>query len=197
MTAPRLILASGSSVRRRMLASAGVVFSVDPADIDEAPLEGESAFERGRRLARDKALAVSARAPGAIVLGCDQVGVTDDGRALDKCWDEGAATAQLMAMQGRAHTFLSAAALARDGALLWEGEARATVWFRAFDENTARAYVTLSEWRGSAGSYQLEGRGAQLVEALDGSESAVLGLPLLEVLGALRALAPGLSGLMP
>lgn len=197
MSAARLVLASGSPVRRRMLAGAGVVFTVDAADIDESPLEGEPAFARARRLARDKALAVSARAPGALVLGSDQVGVTEEGVELSKCWDEEAAVAQLLSMQGRSHTFLSAAALAKDGAVLWAGEARATVWFRPFDEACARAYVALGEWRGSAGSYQLEGRGAQLASALDGSESAVLGLPLLEVLGALRAHAPSLPGLLP
>lgn len=192
----RLVLASGSGVRRRLLAAAGLIFVVDPADVDEAPVAGESAFARARRLAREKALLVSGRAAGSLVLGSDQVGVTEEGVELSKAADEEGAVRQLIAMQGRAHTFLSAATLVQDGRVVWAGEARATVWFRPFDDSTARAYARLGEWRGAAGSYQLEGRGAQLVAALDGVEQAVLGLPLLEVLAALRALAPGEVGLL-
>ena len=182
-----LVLASGSAVRRRLLTRAGLAFRVDPADLDESPREGEGVFDRGRRLAREKALLVSSRWPGALVLGSDQVGVIDDtGAELAKCWDEDAAVHQLLAMSGRSHTFSSAAAIVLDGSVQAEVEERATVWFRSFDEDTARAYVRLGEWQGSAGSYHLEGRGIRLVERVDGPDNAVYGLPLLSVLGALR-----------
>lgn len=181
------VLASGSALRRRLLADAGFVFEVDAADIDESPREQESPASRASRLAADKALSVSRRRPGLWVLGADQVGVTDEGVELAKCWDEDAAREQLRAMQGRAHTFFSAAALARDGVLAWQGLASARVRFRALSDAELRAYVALGEWRGCAGSYQLEGRGIQLVEAIEGLESTVWGLPLLEVVCALRA----------
>lgn len=181
-----LVLASGSEVRRRLLTRAGLVFRVDPADLDESPLEGEAPFDRARRLAREKALLVSTRWPGALVLGSDQVGVINHtGQELQKCWDEADAVAQLCAMSGRRHTFLSAAAIVLDAQVQVEVEEQATVTFRAFDEATARAYAALGEWRGSAGSYHLEGRGIRLVERVEGPDNAVYGLPLLSVLGVL------------
>jgi septum formation protein len=183
-----LVLASGSAVRRRLLTRAGLAFVVQAADLDERALQGEEPFARGRRLAREKALAVAAGHPGAIVVGADQVGLTDEGVQLDKCWDEEAAVRQLLSMAGRAHTFVSAAAIARDGQVLAEVEEQATVRFLVFDEAVARAYVALGEWRGSAGSYHLEGRGVQLVEAVQGPDNAVYGLPLLPLLVALRGL---------
>lgn len=186
-----LVLASGSVVRRRLLTRAGLTFRVDPADIDESPLDDEGPFERARRLAREKALAVSARWPGAIVLGSDQVGVVvtdvpdESNLELSKCWDEEAAIAQLLSMAGRSHTFASAATLVIDGAVKAVLEERATVTFRAFDEDAARVYVSLGEWKGSAGSYHLEGRGVRLVERVDGPDNAVYGLPLLSILRTL------------
>lgn len=183
-----LVLASGSEVRRRLLTRAGLVFRTDPADIDESAHEGEEPFTRARRLAREKAREVSARWPGAVVLGSDQVGVVEGGAPeLSKCWDEDPAVAQLLAMAGKRHTFLSAAALVLNGDVTAEVEERATVTFRPFDEKVARAYVALGEWRGSAGSYHLEGRGVQLVESVEGPDNAVYGLPLLPVLRALRS----------
>lgn len=183
-----LVLASGSIVRRRLLTNAGLVFTVDAADLDEAALPGEDVFSRGRRLAREKALAVSRTHPGALVIGADQVGLTDGGVELQKCWDEEEAARQLLAMAGREHTFLSAAAIARDDAVLAEVEQEAAVRFRAFEEAEARAYVALGEWQGSAGSYHLEGRGVRFVDEVRGPDNAVYGLPLLPLLGCLRAL---------
>jgi septum formation protein len=186
VSAQRVVLASGSDVRRRLLAGAGLVFVVDPADVDESAREGEGPVELARRLSREKALEGARRHPGDLVIGSDQTGVTDDGAELRKCWDEAAAVEQLLAMAGRAHTFTSAAALARDDEVLCEVEQSATVRFRDFDEAEARAYAALGEWPGSAGSYHLEGRGAWLIESLEGSEHAVYGLPLLPLLAELR-----------
>jgi septum formation protein len=169
-----------------MLTRAGLVFDVDPADIDETALQGEDARALATRLARGKALAAAARHPGALVVGADQAGETEEGRALRKCWEPDDAVEQLCAMASRAHTFVSAAAIARDDTVLAEVSSSATVRFRAFDEAEARAYVALGEWRGSAGSYHLEGRGVRFVESLEGPEAAVYGLPLVELLGALR-----------
>lgn len=186
--APEVVLASGSQVRRELLTRAGLVFRVDPADIDETPAEDEAPFAVARRLAREKAMAVSRRHADALVVGSDQVGVTDDGTPLAKCDQEEDAVTQLMTMAGGAHTFLSAAAIVLDGDLLAEVEEQATVTFRAFDEDEARAYAALGEWQGSAGSYHLEGRGVQLVRRVSGPDNAVYGLPLLPLLQTLRAL---------
>ncbi|MFZ9886952.1 MAG: Maf family protein [Myxococcota bacterium] len=188
--APLLVLASGSAVRRRLLTRAGLVFRVDVADIEEGARPSEAPFDLARRLAREKAEAVAARWPSAVVVGADQVGVVDsDGPVLRKCYEEEQAVEQLLAMAGREHTFCSAAAVMTGTVLVAEVEQRATVRFRAFGKDEARAYVALGEWLGSAGSYHLEGRGVRLIESVTGPETAVLGLPLLPLLGALRDLA--------
>lgn len=195
MTSVGLILASGSEIRRQLLHNAGLKFQVSAADIDESPLPNEEPEPRARRLARAKALAITAQYPTAWVLGCDQTGTTDTGVELSKCSHVDEAFAQLMAMSGRTHRFTSAAVLACNDEIHWQGEASVRVRFRPFSEATATEYLRCGEWRGSAGSYQLEKRGIQLVEGIEGSTFAVLGLPLLEVLGALRDLAPELPGL--
>jgi septum formation protein len=179
-----IVLASGSSVRRRLLAKAGVVFRVHAADIDESPRDGEGLIDRARRLAREKALAV----PGDVVIGSDQVGLTEDQRELRKPWSREEARAQLASMSGRAHTFVSAAAIVKQGAVVAEVEDRATVRFHELADDEIERYLDLEEWRGSAGAYHLEGHGARLVAALEGHECAVYGLPLFGVLGALRGL---------
>ena len=190
----KLVLASGSDTRRRLLAAAGLHFTVDPADIEETT-DGEARL-RALTLACDKAVAVSARHPGAIVIGSDQVGTSDDGQDLRKADTEGAAVSQLRALAGRKHTWFSAAAIVIDGAIEARVVERAAVRFRTFDDDTARKYVALGEWRDCAGCYQLEGRGAQLIESLEGSTYAVLGLPLLPLLDALRVVGVEESGFL-
>lgn len=183
-----LILASGSPVRRRLLSDAGLVFTVDVADVEEERGETETPWQMADRLAADKALAVSARQPGALVIGSDQVGQTEDDVELRKCWSEETALAQLCAMAGRKHTFRSAAAIAVDSVVRARVAEEATVTFRAFSADDARAYLQTQQWRGSAGSYTLEGRGVNFIEHVEGSQHAILGLPLVPLLGALREL---------
>ncbi|MBI1947291.1 MAG: septum formation protein Maf [Deltaproteobacteria bacterium] len=189
-----LVLASRSSIRQRLLAEAGVAVLVDVADVDEHAVGGQVRDPSGRALAlaAAKALAVSARRPGALVLGADQVGVLDEGSFLDKPRDPDDHVRLLLSMAGRTHTFLSAAALARDGVVHGQVVERAAVTFRAFDERMARLYVATGEGAWCCGGYESEHRGAQLIERVDGSLHAVLGLPLFGVLGALRSLAPDL-----
>jgi septum formation protein len=190
----KLVLASGSIARRRLLAGAGLHFTVDPADIDEPP-EGEARV-RALNLACEKAMAVSARHPGAVVIGSDQVGTRDDGRDLQKASNEDEAAAQLAALSGRTHTWVSAAALVVDGAVEARVFEKAVVRFRAFDVDTARRYAALGEWRGCAGSYQIENRGAQLVASVEGPLHAVLGLPLFSLLEVLRHMGAPDTGLI-
>lgn len=114
--APRLVLASRSSIRGKLLADAGLSFTVDAADVDEVAI-GQGIAEPAARavaLAVAKARAVSARHAGALVLGVDQVGVLEDGSFLEKPRDVEDHVRLLLAMAGRAHTFHVAAALAVD-----------------------------------------------------------------------------------
>lgn len=189
--APRLVLASGSAARRGMLAAAAVSFAVSPSTVDEAPIQqahGDGpADELALALARAKALDVSRRDPEAWVLGADQT-LSFDGGRLDKAHSLNEARDRLKALRGTRHQLHSAAALARDGRLIWAGIDTAALWMRPFSDAFLDAYLAAE---GEAllsvvGSYRLEGRGAQLFDRIEGDHFTVLGLPLWSVLAELR-----------
>lgn len=193
MTAPseRLILASKSAARRGMLAEAGVPFSVQVADVDEdavkAARDPADAAGLAVELARVKALAVSRHDAGAWVLGADQT-LAFDGGLVSKAASMDAARARLMSMRGRVHYLHSAAALARNGQIVWSGVDTATLRVREFSEAFLDAYLA-AEGDGllaCVGAYRLEGMGSQLFESVEGDYFTVLGLPLWPVLAELR-----------
>lgn len=193
MTAPseRLILASKSAARRAMLADAGVVFSVQVADVDEdavkAAHDPADAAGLAVELARVKALAVSRHDDDAWVLGADQT-LAFDGGLVSKAASLDAARARLMSMRGRAHHLHSGAALARNGQIVWSGVDTATLRVRAFSDAFLDAYLAAEgeALLACVGSYRLEGIGSQLFEAVEGDYFTVLGLPLWPVLAELR-----------
>jgi septum formation protein len=192
-----LVLASGSASRKALLTAAGVTFVADPADLDEdavmARLVGQSAETVAQTLAEQKALHVSRRHPGRVVLGGDSV-IELDGMHLSKCATLDAARALLARMSGRSHLLVSAAALARDGVLLWAHASPCRMTVRELSPAFLDAYIA-AEGAGilsSVGCYHYEGRGAQLFAKVEGDYFSVLGLPLLQVLGALRK-----EGVMP
>lgn len=199
-----IVLASRSAIRVQLLTAAGVSFEADAADLDEDGIVGDLVARgvvddaaHAMALARAKAVAVSARHPGRMVLGGDQVGRIDGGDALRKPRDRADHIAQFLRMAGRAHRFFPAAALVKDGVVVAEAHDVVTVVFRAFDVATATAYVDSGEGARSCGGYELEHRGAQLIERVDGDVHAVLGLPLLLVLPLLRAHCRAEAGLLP
>ncbi len=186
-----LVLASQSGSRRAMLDAAGVAFEALPAQVDERALEaglGDAApAQIALALAEAKALAVSALHPGRLVLGSDSL-VEVAGRRFDKPASIEDAARHLRFFSGKAMQLHSAAALARDGTVVWRHAALAQLHVRPLSEAFIASYLA-AEWpavAGCVGVFRIEGLGVQLFDAIAGDHFTVLGMPLLAVLGALR-----------
>lgn len=174
-----LVLASQSPRRAELLGQLGVEFVCQVADIDETPHGGEPVEAFVRRMAREKALAVSSqRADEAWVLGSDTV-VAIDQHILGKPRDEEQFIEMMALLSGRTHQVLTAVALCQ-GERLLEDTVISQVRFRAIDEQEARAYWRTGEPCDKAGGYAIQGRGAIFAEHIAGSYSAIMGLPVFE-----------------
>ena len=190
---PRLILASASAARAAMLRAAGIAFIAEPAEIDETAIKdshhiaGRDALACAAALAAAKARAVAARHPRAVVVGADQILVAGD-EWFDKPADLAAATAQLRRLAGRTHVLATAVCAVRDGESLWQATAAPKLTMRRFGETFLALYIAAEGKAvlGSVGAYRLEGRGVQLFARIEGDYFAILGLPLIELLGFLR-----------
>ncbi len=192
----KIVLASGSSARRQMLAAAGVEFAVDSARVDEAALRDvfvrhttcASPVDLALYLADAKAVDVSARRPGALVIGSDQVLALGE-RMFSKARDMAEVRRTLLALRGQTHQLHSAVAIALDGTVIWSDADTASLTMRAFSDAFLDSYLDAAGdallW--SVGCYELEGRGVQLFERIDGDYFTILGMPLLPVLVELRA----------
>ncbi|MCI8209062.1 septum formation protein Maf [Pseudomonas sp. S25] len=177
---PSLFLASGSPRRRELLTQIGVPFTVLSAQIDETPLDDETPTAYVERLARGKAQAglASLADDQGCVMGADTA-VVLDGRILGKPVDEADALSMLAALSGREHEVLTAIALVTRQRCETRVVA-SRVRFRAVSGTEARAYWASGEPVDKAGSYAIQGLAAIFVEGLQGSYSAVVGLPLCE-----------------
>ncbi|SDL60011.1 septum formation protein [Modicisalibacter muralis] len=178
-----LRLASASPRRRELLASIGLEVEIAPADIDETPRSGESAMAYVTRLARAKAEAgaVDSSLP---TLGSDTA-VVLDGRILGKPGDRDHAREMLTALSGRAHEVLTAVAVSGPRGML-DVCVSTRVVMRAIDTAEIEAYWATGEPADKAGGYAIQGRAAIFVERIEGSHSAVVGLPLFETAELLR-----------
>jgi septum formation protein len=187
-----LLLASQSETRRRMLDAAGVTFEVVPAPLDEEEAKaglaaaGFEARDMAEMLAEMKAKSVAGGAH--LVIGADQTLELDDGTILGKPGSRDDALAQLRALSGRSHRLHSAAVIAERGERIWGETESVRLTVRPLGEDFLQAYLDrdYDAVRWNAGSYRVEGLGAQLFEEIDGSHFAVLGLPLLPLLAFLR-----------
>ena len=188
---PPVVLASISMSRRMLLEGAGIDFTATAPDVDEAAVKAEfadaDAASLAGILADRKALAVSARVPGALVIGGDST-LACEGRLFDKPVDVAAACEQLRSLRGRVHELLSAVSVARNGIVEWRHVASAHLTMRSFSDEFLARYAALSgdALTTSVGAYRLEGLGAQLFERIEGDYFTILGLPLLPLLGWLR-----------
>jgi septum formation protein len=186
-----LVLASKSAIRRLVLEGAGIPLEIMPADVDERGLEARAGLntpeEVATVLAREKARAVAAQRSERLVLGADQTLALGTQR-FSKPTDRTAARAQLMALRGRTHALHSAVSLVRDGAVIFEHCATARLTMRAFSVDFLAAYLDAAgdAVLASVGCYQVEGRGIQLFESIEGDHFTIMGLPLLPLLDFLR-----------
>lgn len=183
-----LLLASTSPYRRRLLERLGLPFAVEAAEVDETAQTGEEPAARALRLARAKAAAVSARHPAALVLASDQV-ADCGGLILDKPGDAARCRAQLRASSGRAVQFHTAVALLRaQPPLALDSIDRTTVRFRQLSQAEIARYVERDAPFDCAGGFRCEGLGVALFESVETRDpTALIGLPLIWVAGALRA----------
>jgi septum formation protein len=190
---PRLVLASTSIVRQALLANAGLTFLAETAAIDEAEIKrsarasGESAEQAALALAGLKAQRVATRASNAVVIGADQILVCDD-EWYDKPEDPEAARRQLLALRGRTHLLATAVVCQRGDQLLWHHIAQPCLTMRPFPDGFLDDYLAAEGDRvlSSVGAYRLEGLGIHLFDRIEGEYTAILGLPLLPLLGFLR-----------
>ncbi|MBI2381587.1 MAG: septum formation inhibitor Maf [Gammaproteobacteria bacterium] len=188
---PSIYLASGSPRRRELLAQIGVEHAVIRADIDETPLPDEAPEAYVLRLAEAKARAGWAvSAQDRPVLGAD-TSVVLDGRILGKPADEAEAVAMLLALAGREHEVMTAVAVVR-GERCESALSVTRVAFLPLAADAAREYWASGEPADKAGAYGIQGLGALFVEAIHGSYSGVVGLPLTETGELLRRCGVGL-----
>ena len=195
---PVLVLASSSATRRTLLTRAGLSFEALPAAVDEAALkeacqaEAIPAEDAAIILAEAKAERIVRRVPDALVIGGDQLLVCkmEDGteRWFDKPVDMQAARAQLQALRGKTHRLVTATVAWRNGARIWQDVTIPRLTMRSFSDTFLDAYLAAEgeALLGSVGAYRLEAMGVHLFSRVEGEHSAILGLPLIPLLGFLR-----------
>jgi len=201
-----LVLASASPRRQELLRNAGIAFTVQPADIDESPRDGESPVECAQRLAREKALAVSRSCPQDCVLGADTIVVVDE-KILGKPRDAADAARMLRLLSGRTHEVITGVCLvrtvsgfqfpvssesrsriAKSGAadeklraenreLITAAETTRVTMCEISDEDI-REYIATGEPMDKAGAYAIQGMASRWIPRIEGDYSNVVGLPV-------------------
>ena len=189
-----IVLASQSASRRALLQAAGVPFEALSPGVDEDAAkealraDGLDARALADALAELKALRVSRRVPGGLVLGCDQTLSLEDGSMIDKAVDRADAERILRLLSGRVHHLHSAAVIALNGEPIWRHVERVRMTVRSLSDSVIANYLD-QEWeqcRWCVGNYRIEGPGVQLFSKVEGSQFGIQGLPLLPLLDFLR-----------
>ena len=188
-----LVLASASPRRRELLALLGLPYEIAPADVDESLHDHLPPAERARRLAEEKACAVSRRRPEALVIGADTL-VALDPHVLGKPRDEEEARSMLALLSGCAHEVLTGLALAVRGEPVCGDVVATEVRFRSLSHAEIDAYVATGEPMDKAGAYAIQGRGAILIEGIRGDYPNVVGLPLTRLAILLRGVGVTILG---
>ena len=184
MSGCRVVLASASPRRRDLLDLIGIAHEVHPANIDETVRPREAPRRYAERLAREKASAIATRDPDLITIGADTV-VVIDRKVLGKPADADDAARMLRMLSGREHTVITAVAVSR-GRKLRSAIEEVRVKFRRLRDDEIGAYIAMGEPMDKAGAYGIQGYGATIVERIEGDYFAVMGLPLVRLVGLMR-----------
>jgi septum formation protein len=180
-----LILGSASPRRKQLLAQIGVVPDVTrPPDIDEAPQPRELPRAYCQRIARQKAEAVAAGHDDVVL--CADTTVALGRRILGKPADAGEAAQFLLALSGRRHKVITAVAVRRGGQV-WQRDVVTTVRMKRLSDAELNAYLASGDWQGKAGGYGIQGMAGAFIPWINGSFTAVVGLPLAEAAALLQA----------
>jgi len=199
-----LVLASASPRRQQLLRNAGIFFEVQPAEVDETPIGGESPRACAERLAREKALAVWRERPQDVVLGADTVVAVDE-MILGKPVDADDAARMLRMLSGRQHQVITGVAVASSqypvpsdtqttGERAWPtgncelkiASETTVVRMSVLSDEEIREYVATGEPMDKAGAYAIQGRASRWIPRIDGDYSNVVGLPVALVWRMLR-----------
>ncbi|MDD3294075.1 MAG: Maf family nucleotide pyrophosphatase [Geobacteraceae bacterium] len=183
-----IILASASPRRVELLQSAGIDFQTSPSEIDESYLEGERPDAHALRLAEAKARDAAGRTAGRYYIGADTI-VVCDGEVMGKPEDEDDAARMLKKLSGVAHQVITAFYIL-DGKTGREisHAVRTSVFFNLLRPDEIHAYIATGCPMDKAGAYAIQGNAAYMIRGIDGSYTNVVGLPLCEVVEALRNL---------
>jgi septum formation protein len=180
----RVVLASASPRRRQLLDLIGIAHEVRPADIDESMRPREAPRRHAERLAREKATAIAKRDPDLITIAADTI-VVINRKVLGKPRDADDAARMLALLSGREHVVTTAVAVSR-GKKLRSAVEEVRVKFRRLREDEIEAYIATGEPMDKAGAYGIQGYGATIVERIEGDYFAVMGLPIVRLIGLLR-----------
>ncbi|WP_243370567.1 Maf family nucleotide pyrophosphatase [Geotalea sp. SG265] len=181
-----IVLASASPRRVELLASAGIDFQVMPGDVDESLMPGESPEEHVLRLARSKAETVAGKGHGRFFIGADTI-VVCDGEIMGKPADSADAERMLKKLSGVAHEVITGfAVIDRETGNISAEAVRTKVFFKRLRDGEIAAYIGTGCPFDKAGAYAIQGGAGHMVQKIEGSYSNVVGLPLCEVVEALR-----------
>lgn len=188
MPKSRIILASASPRRSELLESAGIRFEVVPGHIDETPFPGEQPVAHVLRLASEKARDVARREEGDCFVGADTI-VLCDGEIMGKPGNAPDAERMLKKLSGRGHSVITGYAVYdKRSDTIHTRAVETRVYFKDLRDDEIQSYIATGCPMDKAGAYAIQGGAAHMVERIEGSYTNVVGLPLCEVVGTLRAM---------